>query len=78
MNRTSRCLVCNSSMVFLLIIPRSATMHIRVIEKRSLKRSTMGTRVFTSVVLPGHSSQQIGRPVLSKTAPTTICLQSGR
>ena len=34
--------------------------------------------VATSAVLPGQSSQQIGRPWPSSTAPTTIWYRSGR
>jgi hypothetical protein len=35
-------------------------------------RLTIGRRVLTSAVLPGHISQQIGRPSTSKAMPTTI------
>ena len=52
----------SSSIVSLLIMPRSATMQTLVTPNRLRSRSTTGTSVVTSAVLPGHSSQQIGRP----------------
>ncbi len=64
--------------VFALIIPRSATMHIWRIPNRFSNRFTTGTRVVTSVVLPGQNSLQTGLPSLSKIIPTTICFKSGR
>src|SRR5512144_1624678 len=62
----------NAWIVSWLILPRSATMQTRRIPKRRCRRSTTGIRVVTSAVLPGHGSQQIGRPWPSRTAPTTI------
>src|ERR1017187_8942100 len=50
-----------------LIIPRSATMQTDPIPNRFFNRSTMGTRLFTSAVLPGHSSVQSGLPSWSST-----------
>jgi len=70
--------ISNSSMVSALIMPRSATIQKRWIWKRERSRSTTGSRVFTSAVLPGHISQQTGRPRSSRMAPTTICFLSGR
>src|SRR5580692_724669 len=43
-------------MVSALIIPRSATMQTRPMEKRWRRRSTTGTRLPVSAVLPGHIS----------------------
>ncbi len=68
----------NFWIVSLLIIPRSATIHTNPIPNRLRNRSIIGIRVSTSAVLPGHSSQQIGCPSPSSTAPTTICFKSGR
>ena len=56
-----------SERVAALIMPRSATTPMRAITKRVLSRSITGNRVVTSVVLPGHSSEQIGRPPPSMT-----------
>ena len=67
-----------SARVSALIIPRSATIHTEPIPNRLFNRSTMGTRLFTSAVLPGQSSLQIGSPLRSSTMPTTICFRSGR
>src|ERR1019366_1996397 len=67
-----------SARVAALIIPRSATIETDPIPNRFFKRSTMGTRLFTSAVLPGHSSVQSGLPFWSSTMPTTICFRSGR
>src|ERR1035437_2700193 len=49
-----------SARVAALIIPRSATMQTEPIPNRVFNRSTMGTRLFTSAVLPGQSSLQHG------------------
>ena len=51
-----------AAMVGALIMPRSATTHMRPTPKRARSRSTTGSRVVTSAVLPGHSSQHSGRP----------------
>src|ERR1017187_6514405 len=67
-----------SARVSALIIPRSATMQTEPIPNRFFNRSTMGTRLFTSAVLPGHSSVQSGLPLWSSTMPTTICFRSER
>jgi hypothetical protein len=61
-----------------LIIPLSATIQIRFIPKRFFKRFTIGSNVFTSVVLPGQSSLHTGLPSLSRITPTTIYFKSGR
>jgi hypothetical protein len=65
-------------MVGALIIPRSATRQIRRTPKRVCSRAATGKSVFTSAVLPGHSSQHNGQPSSSSTNPTTICGKSGR
>ncbi len=67
-----------SARVSALIIPRSATIETDPIPNRLFNRSTMGTRLFTSAVLPGQSSLQSGLPCWSSTMPTTICFKSGR
>src|ERR1700693_3538717 len=51
----------SSAMVSALIMPRSATMQMRPMEKRWRRRSTTGTRLPVSAVLPGHISVQTGR-----------------
>src|SRR6516164_4687449 len=68
----------SSASVAALIMPRSATTPMRAIRKRTLSRSMTGKRVVTSVVLPGHSSEQIGRPRPSMTTASTTCFKSGR
>jgi len=68
----------SSPRVAALIMPRSATMPMRAIRNRVLSRSITGNRVVTSVVLPGHSSEQIGRPRPSMTTASTTCFRSGR
>src|SRR6516225_8005687 len=68
----------SSASVAALIMPRSATTPMRAIRKRVLSRSMTGKRVVTSVVLPGHSSEQIGRPRPSMTTASTTCFKSGR
>src|SRR6516164_6409610 len=68
----------SSVSVAALIMPRSATTPMRAIRKRVLSRSMTGKRVVTSVVLPGHSSEQIGRPRPSMTTASTTCFKSGR
>jgi hypothetical protein len=50
-------------MVAARIMPRSATTQTRPMPKRPRRRSTTGTSVVTSAVLPGHISEQTGRPV---------------
>src|ERR1035437_8654728 len=57
-----------SARVSALIIPRSATMQTDPIPNRLFNRSTMGTRLFTSAVLPGHSSVQSGLPLVQHHA----------
>jgi hypothetical protein len=37
-----------------------------------------GINTVTSAVLPGHISEQIGRPSASITTATIICIRSGR
>src|SRR5262245_15748948 len=46
-------------MVAALIIPRSATTHIRLIPKRARRLSTTGSNALTSVALPGQVCEQI-------------------
>ena len=46
--------------------------------KRSRIRPTIGSRLSTSAVFPGHISQHRGIPLSSRTTPTTIWLRSGR
>src|ERR1035437_9052828 len=64
-----------SARVAARIIHRSATRQTDPIPNRFFNRSTMGTRLFTSAVLPGHSSVQSGLPFWSSTMPTA---RSGR
>jgi hypothetical protein len=59
-----------------LIIPRSATMHTDLIPNRLCNRSTIGTRLFTSAVLPGQSSLQTGLP-LRPRIPSNAVPKSG-
>jgi hypothetical protein len=61
-----------------LIMPRSATMQTRLIKKRRVSRSTIGTKLVTSAVLPGHISEQTGRPSPSSTTARIIWRRSGR
>ena len=49
-------------MVSALIMPRSATTQTRPMAKRRRSRSITGISVVTSAVLPGHISEQTGRP----------------
>src|SRR5450759_1055414 len=56
----------SSAMVSALIIPRSATMQTRPMEKRWRRRSTTGTKLPVSAVLPGHISVHTGRRGYSK------------
>src|SRR3954462_2116006 len=49
-----------SSMVSWLIMPRSATMHTLVTPNRARSRSTTGTSVLTSAVLPGQDGEEDG------------------
>ena len=65
------------AIVSALIIPRSATIQKRLMPKRCLNLSTTGSKLFTSAVLPGHISQQIGRPLSSRIAPTSVCFRYG-
>ena len=67
-----------ATMVGAEIMPRSATTQTRPIAKRLRNRSITGIRTATSAVLPGHISEQIGRPSASITTPTIICISSGR
>src|SRR5215210_576021 len=60
------------------IMPRSATTQTRPMAKRRRRRSMTGTSTLTSAVLPGHISEQTGRPAASITTPTIICSKSGR
>ena len=60
------------------IMPRSATTQTRPMAKRLRSRSTTGSRTQTSAVLPGHISEQTGRPSASITTPRIICIRSGR
>jgi hypothetical protein len=53
-------------------------MPMRAIMKRFFRRSMIGSSVVTSVVLPGHSSEQIGRPRASITTARITCFKSGR
>src|SRR3954470_13144952 len=46
--------------------------------KQLLRRPMTGTSTLTSAVLPGHISEQTGRPAASITTPTVICSRSGR
>ena len=50
-------------MVSVLIMPRSATTHMRAMAEALLResRSITGISVVTSVVLPGHISEHTGR-----------------
>ena len=68
----------SSAIVSVLIMPRSATTHIRPMPKRSRSRVMTGNRAFTSVALPGQVSEQIGLPSASITTPTITCLSSAR
>ena len=66
-------------MVAAEIMPRSATTQTRPMPKRSRSRSTTGSSTVTSAVLPGHISEQIGRPSPSMhDAARIICFRSGR
>src|SRR4051795_9902227 len=67
-----------AAMVGAEIMPRSATTQTRPMAKRLRRRSMTGTSTLTSVVLPGHISEQTGRPSASITTPTIICSRSGR
>src|SRR5215208_6807161 len=67
-----------AAMVGAEIMPRSATTQTRPMPKRLRRRSMTGTSTLTSAVLPGHSSEQTGRPAASITTPTIICIRSGR
>jgi hypothetical protein len=71
-------LFSKASKVALLTIPRSATTVISRNLKRCCIRLTTGKSVLTSAVLPGHISEQSGRPWTSSVIPTTICFKSGR
>jgi hypothetical protein len=46
----------SSATVSALIMPRSATTHIRAMSKRWRSRSITGISVVTSAVFPGHIS----------------------
>ena len=74
----SRPRASRAARVVVLIMPRSATTHTRLMPKRWRRRSTTGIRAVTSVVLPGHISQHNGRPCWSITTATIICIRSGR
>ena len=52
----------SSAIVSALIMPRSATMQTRPIANRWRSRSTTGIKLSMSAVLPGHISEQTGRP----------------
>src|SRR5665811_1854265 len=65
-------------MVSALIIPRSATMQTRPMEKRWRRRSTTGTKLPVSAVLPGHISVHTGRPSPSMSTARIIWRKSGR
>src|SRR5215211_5143273 len=67
-----------AAMVGAEIMPRSATTQTRPMAKRLRRRSMTGTSTLTSAVLPGHISEQTGRPAASITTPTIICMRSGR
>jgi hypothetical protein len=67
-----------AAMVGAEIMPRSATTQTRPMPKRLRRRSMTGTSTLTSAVLPGHVSEQTGRPAASTTTPTIICIRSGR
>jgi hypothetical protein len=64
---------CASSpaMVAALIMPRSATTQARLMPNRVLRRSTTGSSVVTSAVLPGQRNEAIGRSWPSGTMPST-------
>src|SRR3954466_8487810 len=66
-----------AAMVGAEIMPRSTTTQTRPIAKRLRRRSMTGTSTLTSAVLPGHISEQTGRPAASITTPTIICIRSG-
>ena len=68
----------SAAMVGAEIMPRSATTQTRPMAKRLRRRSMTGTSTLTSAVLPGHISEQTGRPAASITTPTIICIRSGR
>jgi hypothetical protein len=55
-----------------LIMPRSATTHTRAMAKRRRSRSITGISVVTSAVLPGHISEQTGRPSPSTSTARPI------
>jgi len=74
----SRARASNPSIVAAEIMPRSATTQTRPMEKRWRRRSTTGSSVVTSAVLPGHISVQIGRPLPSTIKARIIWLRSGR
>jgi hypothetical protein len=59
-------------MVAALIMPRSATTQTRSMAMRLRRRSITGISVVTSAVLPGHISEQTGRPSWSMMTPTII------
>src|SRR4051794_18614697 len=65
-------------MVAAEIMPRAATTQTRPMPKRLRRRSMTGTSTPTSAVLPGHISEQTGRPSASITTPRIICIRSGR
>ncbi|MBE0643389.1 MAG: hypothetical protein IH600_04865, partial [Bacteroidetes bacterium] len=54
----------SAAIVASLIIPRSATMQMRPIPKRSLSHVATGISEATSAVLPGHISEQTGLPLI--------------
>src|SRR4051794_37445142 len=52
----------SAAMVAAEIMPRSATTQTRPMPNRLRRRSITGTSTATSAVLPGHISEQTGRP----------------
>jgi Transposase len=56
-------------------MPRSATMQMRPIAKRWRRRSITGSSAFTSAVLPGHISVQMGAPLAIHDEPRDHLLQ---
>jgi len=68
----------SAAMVWALIMPRSATMQVLAMPKRSRRRRTTGNNIVTSAVLPGIRNEAIGRSASSSTMPSTTCLRCPR
>ena len=68
----------SSSILALVIMPRSPTSTTRFSSKRPFSLSICAASVFGSAVSPSNTSTATGQPSAAHSTPKTICGRSGR